>query len=84
ECVLYEYDEGFELIDWDTMQRVGTTDNYSKHVKMAECLTDLNIPADDFRCIYVKSKETKEMVEDMLNENGININPPYVNVQIWL
>lgn len=82
ECVLYEYDEGFELIDWDTMQTVGTIDNYSKHVKMAECLTDINIPVDDFRCIYVESEETKEIVEDMLLGNGININPPFVNVQV--
>lgn len=84
ECVLYEYDEGFQTIDWDTMQKVGTIDDYSKSVKMAECLTKLVIPVNCFEIIYVKSEETKKIVEDMLTEKGINRKPPYVNVQVWL
>lgn len=84
DCVLYEYDEGFDKIDWDTMQKTGTVDDYSKHVKMAECLTELRIPANLFQSIFVKNEETKKKVEDMLNEHAINKKPPYVNVQVWL
>lgn len=83
ECVIYEYDEGFENIDWETMEKAGTDDNYSKHVKMAECLTELIVPAKLFHSIYVKDEETKIIVENMLRENGIDKKPPYVNVQIW-
>lgn len=43
DCVLYDYAEGISKIDWDTMERAGTTDEYSRNVKMAECLTDKRI-----------------------------------------
>lgn len=84
ECILYDYKEGFSKIDWETMQRVGTVDDYSKHVKMAECLTELVIPAKHFQSICVKNDETKKKVEDMLIENGISEKPPFVNIQKWL
>lgn len=29
ECVLYDYGEGIDSIDWDTMEKAGTTDEYS-------------------------------------------------------
>lgn len=32
ECTLYQYDEGFDLIDWDTMSKTGI-DEHSKQVK---------------------------------------------------
>ena len=83
ECELLEYDEGFNTIDWDTMQTPGTIDDYSKHIKMAECLTNLKIPASHFHCIYVKSEETKTLVEAKLKAKGINFPPPYVNTQVW-
>lgn len=83
DCKLYDYDEGFELIEWDVMHKIGTTDDHSKHVKMAECLTKLNISAKYFQCIYVKNKDSKLLVEKKLKENGINNKPPYVDVQVW-
>lgn len=84
DCIIYEYNEGFGKIDWDTMQKKGTIDEYSKHVKMAECLTELVIPAKYFHIIYVKSEETKKKVENMLSKYGINKKPPYVDTQVWL
>lgn len=48
ECVLYDYNEGINKIDWDTMEKVGTIDEYSRNVKMAEYLTDKCIPAELF------------------------------------
>lgn len=81
EVVLYEYAEGMNKIDWDAMERVGTNDEYSKNVKMAECLTKKRIPADLFQCMYVPDEETKEYIEELLRENGITEQPPYVDVQ---
>lgn len=84
ECQLYEYDEGFNLIDWDTMHTHGTEDRYSKNVKMAECLTEKNIPVKFFQCIYVNSEGTKKIVQEKLKSNGIVKTPPFVDIGAWL
>ncbi len=81
---LYEYEEGFETIDWETMQSPGTEDRYTKSVKMAECLTNLRISAELFQCIYVKSEETRAIVRHKLHSKGIMKNPPYVDEGRWL
>lgn len=81
ECVLYNYNEGFDLIDWDTLMEVGRIDMYAKHVKMAECVTDLAIPIDCFQGIYVKSEIVKTKVIDLLDEKKIESHLPYVNTQ---
>lgn len=83
EVVLYDYDEGFDLIDWDTMHELGTETKYKKNVKMAECLKDDDVYASEFFCIYVRDEETKEYVEDILEELNIGLNPPYVNIKNW-
>ena len=41
---LYDYEEGFKRIDWDTMAKIGLTDSDSKQTKMAECLSAKVIP----------------------------------------
>lgn len=66
ECILYNYADGMKNIDWDTMERVGEIDEYSRNVKMAECLTDKCIPAELFQCIYVKDIETQQYIEELL------------------
>lgn len=81
EFILYDYDEGMEMIDWQTLMTVGRDDTYAKHVKMAECLTELSVPIDCFQCIYVKNNEIKEIVEEKLRLGPINCPPPYVSVQ---
>ncbi|MGG3838075.1 DarT ssDNA thymidine ADP-ribosyltransferase family protein [Paenibacillus thiaminolyticus] len=83
ECTLLEYDEGFSKIDWPVLTQKGLTDEYAKHVKMAECLTELRVPAKFFHSIDVKSEQTKQVVEEILRRYGINENPPYVNVRNW-
>lgn len=84
ECVLYEYDEGFEKIDWDTMTEKNRIDDYAKHVKMAECLTEKVITICAIKCIYVASEDVKKKTLNILTENGIDCKPPYVNLMdIW-
>ncbi|WP_297417309.1 DarT ssDNA thymidine ADP-ribosyltransferase family protein [Clostridium sp.] len=84
ECKLMDYKEGFDNIDWDTMQSKGREDDYAKKVKMAECLTELAVPANVFQCIYVKDDETKNIVEKKLKDHGITDKPPYVDVMPWV
>lgn len=84
ECVLYDYREGFEQIDWDVLMEANRVDNYAKEVKMAECLTDKIIPINYIEVIFVPSEEVKEIVLNMLQKNGINTSTPYVYVQsVW-
>lgn len=77
---LYDYDEGFSLIDWDILTQVGTSGEEAKHIKMAECLSDLVIPVDCFNCIFVSSKEVKEEVEGLLRWYDVDFPPPFVNI----
>lgn len=84
ECILYNYKEGFELIDWDVLMEPNREDNYAKEVKMAECLTDKIVPIDCIESIYVPSEEVKKYVLCMLQNYGINTPKPYVNVmEVW-
>ena len=84
ECILYDYDEGFQRIDWDTMMKKNRTDDYAKHVKMAECLTEKTIPINHFKCIYVPSEDVKEKTIFILNENGVDFPPPFINAMgVW-
>ena len=80
DCQLYDYEEGFKRIDWDTMAKVGLTDPDSKQTKMAECLSAKVIPVDCFQCFYVPSDQSKEFAENTLRAYGIKFPPPFVNV----
>lgn len=81
ECILYNYVDGIKNIDWDTMEKVGGIDEYSRNVKMAECLTDKCIPAELFQCVYVPDKETQQYIEKLFQDKGILEQPPYVSIQ---
>lgn len=81
ECDLCDYNVGINSIDWDTMETTGLKDEYSRTVKMAECLTDKRIPAELFQCVYVPDNKTKLYIEKLFKENEIIEQPPYVNVQ---
>lgn len=81
DCILYDYPDGMNKIDWDTMEKTGATDEYSRNVKMAECLTEKCIPAELFQCVYVPDTDAKEYIEELFLKNGITEQPPYVNIQ---
>lgn len=73
--------EGIKEIDWNTMEKIGRMDEYSKNVKMAECLTDKCIPAELFQCIYVPNESIKKYIMDLFKNKGIIEQPPYVSIQ---
>lgn len=60
------------------MEKLGTVDEYSRNVKMAECLTDKRISAELFQCVYVPDEETKIYIEELFMKKGIVEQPPYV------
>ncbi|WP_046181190.1 DarT ssDNA thymidine ADP-ribosyltransferase family protein [Domibacillus tundrae] len=60
---LYDYNEGMEQIDWDTMEETNYQDTYCRQVCMAESLSDCIIYPNDFCAIYVKDEATSEFVK---------------------
>lgn len=65
------------------MHTKGNENEYIKNVKMAECLTDEAIPVKSFQAIYVKNEDTKQFVLKKLEEKGIKVPPPFIEVQRW-
>ena len=71
ECRLYDYDEGFSLIDWEILSKKSNGTDYAREVKMAECLTDKSISINEFCQIFVPSQEVSYELIDIMNEEGI-------------
>jgi len=76
---IYDYREGYEIIDWDIMDKKDFFDDKYKHVCMAECLSPFTIHPDNFQSIWVKSQETKEIVKAICIK-VLGYEPCYINV----
>ncbi len=86
---LFEYDEGFEAIDWETMELTipeakdnGISLRYHKQVRMAECLAPSPILVNYFHVIYVPDIEAKKYVVELLDSYNV-IFRPYVDIKDW-
>lgn len=86
---LYEYDDGFEAIDWQTMelkipeaQSCGIDLRYHKQVRMAECLAISPISVEFIQSIIVPDEETRDYVLSLFESFSVNT-IPYVNVRNW-
>ena len=77
---LFDYDEGFDMIDWSAVAISGNSDSNVKSAKMAECLANRTIPATLFQNVYVPDLETEGYVKGLFQANGITEQPPYVNI----
>ena len=62
EFRFYDYQEGFELVNWDLMQERDYHDSYCKSVCMAECLSPQPVSASDFFKIFVPTEQVKGVV----------------------
>lgn len=72
--VLYDYVEGYEMIEWDTMDKRVYSDDNCKHICMAECLSQNTIKPDEFSCIYVRDEKVKNNIKGMCDYYGISCN----------
>jgi len=77
--ILHDYDNGFNLIDWETMEQREYQDDYCKNVCMAESLSPDPIDPSDFFCIYVKDSATEKIVKDVTLSYYEGL-PFYINV----
>jgi len=62
---LYDYVEGYEMIEWDTMDKRDYSDDNCKHICMAECLSPNTINPNNFSHIFVKDEDVKNYIEGM-------------------
>jgi hypothetical protein len=72
---MYEYQEGFSKIKWELME--GDRDYKIQEVKetcMAECIGLVEfIPINGFHCIYTKTRETKNYLDELKNKYNAKI-----------
>jgi len=73
DLLLLDYKEGLEAIDWDKMNERDYANEESKSICMAECLSPNTVSANSFFNIYVKSKESKSKVVDLLKECNLSM-----------
>lgn len=64
--VIYSYNEGIEIINWELMNKRDYNDPKCKSVCMAECLTNLIVPYNVFQSIAVKNNDIKKIVEEKI------------------
>ena len=66
---IYDYNEGFEKIDWKTMELRDYSDSECKETCMAECVGHYKaIDSKAFHSIIVKSKKTEQSIELLCKE----------------
>lgn len=70
---IFEYDEGIIRVDWENMALRDYSDIVCKATCMAECLTDITIPANEFHSIIVPNEEIKKFVLQLKSKYlGVN------------
>lgn len=62
EFRIYDYEEGFDLIDWGLMEGRDYGNSDCKSVCMAECLCPETVYASDFFMIYVPTEHVRAVV----------------------
>lgn len=82
---ILDYNEGFERIDWDTMECRDYYDEYCKHVCMAECLSPNAVNPEEFFAIYVKYDRVEQYVRNACREilGSIPFNVQVRNNLFW-
>lgn len=73
---IYSYDDGFDLVDWDTLGDAENRDYHDPKIKskcMAECLAKDSIPSSKFAFIFVLNDAAKNKIEDIANTYNVNI-----------
>lgn len=87
EYIIYNYEEGITIIDWDIMSK--TKDELNKmrfdlnienQIKMAECLSPKSIKINNISHIVVKDYCDKQKVENILNKKGKSVNVIIKNI----
>jgi hypothetical protein len=76
---LYDYSEGYEIIEWDIMNRRDYSERDCRHICMAECLSPSRISPQDFSNVFVRTDDIEEFVREQCMEI-LDSYPFYINV----
>lgn len=78
---IYPYEEGFEKINWELMEKRDYLDYECKEICMAECVANhSSVPSNIFHSIIVKSDKTKEYLEKLYYEIFKKNVPFHINI----
>lgn len=81
EFNLLTYKEGMEEINWDVMDKRDFTDQTSKNICMAECLSPKAIKPQDITAIWVANKEDHTAITKLKTElklkTYVDLNPSF-------
>lgn len=69
--IMYNYDEGMDVIEWDKMEQRDYSNYECKEICMAECVYQGELPVGEFFSINVKTEVAKRYVENLLKKYGI-------------
>ncbi len=73
EFRFYDYQEGFDLIDWDLMDTRDYSNGDCKSVCMAECLSPWPVRVADFFKIFVPTDQIRQVVLGELARRGLGL-----------
>lgn len=69
---VFDYDEGFEHIDWDIMHLTSQQKGYDPSIRMAECLSNhCDLSISDINIIFVPNCDVEKSVSDILMHHSI-------------
>ncbi|MEH1986779.1 DarT ssDNA thymidine ADP-ribosyltransferase family protein [Nostoc sp.] len=84
KLIIYNYLEGYEMIEWDLMDKRDYLDDNCRHVCMAECLSPGKISHTHFSHVFVRSKEIKTIINQMYLDIWRNSSNFYIEVNPYM
>ncbi len=80
---IYDYQEGFSLIDWEKMNSRDYSDSETKLICMAECLSPISVPRADFDKLIFRTDEDERNAQKIAKSLGVTI-PTWVNENFFI
>lgn len=69
---IFDYDYGFDAIDWDLLEKRDYDNRACKVACMAECLSPDSVPSSLFFSIYVNNTQVQRAVNELIGEYQVN------------
>ncbi len=68
---IFEYEEGFNKINWELMNRRNYSDTDCKNTCMAECLSPTIVQAINFQSIVVSCSEAEQLIKKLKSQYNL-------------
>lgn len=82
EAEVFDYDEGFAAIDWESLEKRDYHNERSKNVCMAECLAISPVKPKDFNSICVPTEGIKSKIKELATKL-LGIYSFHIDVRGW-